>query len=218
MDARGVIMDANDKLREIRRDLRIHGTVLGSIVLFFWALELVDALLFHGWMDNWGIWPRTSQGLKGILFAPFLHVGFGHLIANTVPFLVLGWLVMLRRLSDFVTVSLVSLFVSGLGVWLIGPTHSVHLGASGVIFGYFGFLLLRGYFERSFKSLVWSFLVLFFYGGMALGVLPQGQGISWQAHLFGFIGGGLSAYMIANQRKKEPAVRILGPMDLPDGD
>jgi membrane associated rhomboid family serine protease len=91
-------------------------------------------------------------------------------------------------------VSIVTVIISGLGIWLIAPSNTVHLGASGLIFGYFGYLLLRSYFERSLSSILWSVLVLFLYGGMIWGVLPQQVGISWQSHLFGFIGGGLAAY------------------------
>jgi membrane associated rhomboid family serine protease len=147
-----------------------------------------------------GVWPRTAVGLWGILLAPVLHAGFGHVMANTVPFLVLGWFVMVRRMRDFFIVSVITILISGLGIWLIAPANTVHLGASGLIFGYFGYLLLRGYFERSLSSIFWSILVLFLYGGMIWGVLPQRIGVSWQSHLFGFIGGGLAAFWLTQRR------------------
>ncbi len=193
-------MEKNDTLREIQDVLKTQATILGGFVLFLWVLEAVDWLVFGGALDRLGVWPRTAVGLWGILLAPLLHAGFAHLAANTVPFLVLGWFVMMRGLRDFFIVSIIVTLVSGLGIWLVAPANTVHLGASGLIFGYFGFLLLRGYFERSFSSIAWSILVLFLYGGMIWGVLPQQVGVSWQSHLFGFIGGGLAAYWLVNGR------------------
>ena len=139
-------MTKNETVRKIQGKLKIQAVVLGSFVAFIWLLEVIDQLIFHGRLDNFGVWPRTAVGLWGILLAPILHAGFGHLMANTVPFLVLGWLVMIRRLADFIIVSVVTIIISGLGIWLIAPANTVHLGASGLIFGYLGYLLWRGYF------------------------------------------------------------------------
>jgi membrane associated rhomboid family serine protease len=94
--------------------------------------------------------------------------------------------------------------IGGLGTWLIGPRNSIHLGASGLVFGYFGFLLLIGYFERSFQAIALAIIVVIFYGGMVWGVLPQGGGISWQSHLFGFIGGGTAAYLFGSPSSLPP--------------
>jgi membrane associated rhomboid family serine protease len=190
------MMTYNKTVQTIRYKLRVQAGILGGIVVFIWLLEFVDQLLFRGALDSFGVWPRTAVGLWGILLAPVLHAGFGHVMANTVPFLVLGGFVMVRHLRDFIIVSIISVLVSGLGIWLIAPSNTVHLGASGLVFGYFGYLLLRGYFERSVSSIFWSILVLFLYGGMIWGVLPREVGISWQSHLFGFIGGGLAAYWL----------------------
>lgn len=192
-------MTQNNTVHSLQSKLKTQVTILGGFVAFIWLLELVDQLLFRGSLDNFGVWPRTAVGLWGILLAPVLHAGFGHVMANTVPFVVLGWFVMVRRLRDFVIVSIITVIVSGLGIWLISPSNTVHLGASGLIFGYFGYLLLRSYFERSLASILWSVLVLFLYGGMIWGVLPQQVGISWQSHLFGFIGGGLAAYWLTQR-------------------
>jgi len=201
-------MKDNKLFNEVRQLLRTHALISGGFVFIFWMLEIVDRLVFHGGLDAFGIRPRTLAGLWGILFAPFLHVGFGHLLANTLPFLVLGWFVMLRRMSDFFLVTAITALVSGLGIWLFGPSRSVHLGASGLIFGYFGFLLLRGYFERSLTSILWSILVVILYGGMVWGVLPRGIGISWQSHLFGFIGGGLASYLTSRPRETVLKVEV----------
>jgi membrane associated rhomboid family serine protease len=137
-------------------------------------------------------------GLLQILFAPFLHVGFGHVAANSVPFFALGMLVLLRSGRDFIIVSLVALGISGLGVWLIAPAHTVHLGASGVIFGYLGYLWARGAFERSVPAISAALIATLLYGGIWWGILPGQVGVSWQGHLFGFLGGILAAYLLAD--------------------
>ncbi|MBK7216303.1 MAG: rhomboid family intramembrane serine protease [Candidatus Promineofilum sp.] len=169
-------------------------------VALMWLVEIFDWLLFNGALDGLGILPRQVAGLRGIPLAPLLHGSFGHLIANTLPFLALGALVRLRHSRQFVTVSLIVIAVSGLGTWLFAPPHTVHIGASGLIFGYFAFLLVAAYYERSPGALGLALLVIVFYGGLLWGALPQGNNISWQGHLFGLIGGALAAYAVAPRR------------------
>jgi membrane associated rhomboid family serine protease len=178
------------------RRLRRQAAILGTFVALMWALEIVDTLLLGGALDGLGIQPRTVTGLRGIPLMPLLHNGLGHLLANTVPFLVLGWLVMLRHRGEFFVVSAVVILVSGLGVWLFGGGRTVHIGASGLVFGYFGYLLLRAYFERSLLAILLAAVVILFYGGFVWGIVPLRMGISWQAHFFGFLGGVLAAYVI----------------------
>lgn len=178
-------------------DLRQGIRVLALIVGLFWVIELIDFVAPGAPLDWYGIHPRTLLGLRNIALAPFLHVGFGHLLANTVPFFVLGLLVILHTgVRGFYTVSLAAILTSGLGVWLFGGGNTVHLGASGVIFGYFGFLLAAAWWERSARSLLVAVAVLIFYGGMVWGVLPGQQGISWLAHLFGLLGGLTAAWFL----------------------
>lgn len=166
---------------------------LGGFVGLMWLLELVNSITPGGRFDRYGIHPRNVQWLQGILIAPLLHSSWGHLIANTVPLLIFGGLIALQSLGDFWLVTALVILVSGLGVWLIGPTLSVTIGASGLVFGYFGFLLLRGFFERRLSSILVSLGVGFFYGGLIWGVLPSDPHVSWQGHLFGFLGGTLAA-------------------------
>ncbi len=163
--------------------------VLIALVTVTWVLEIADFIVPGRWLDSWGIQPRSIGGLWGILFSPFLHGGFAHLVANTVPFVTLGFLVLLRGLGTFIGVSLLIMLLGGIGVWLLAPTNTIHIGASGLIFGYIGYLLARGYFERSFGSLGIAVLVALLYGGALWGVLPGQPGISWQGHLFGFLAG-----------------------------
>ena len=185
----------------LARELKTQVTILGIFVSLFWIVEFVDRFFFRGWLDRFGIAPHQFIGLRGILFAPFLHGNFPHLIANTVPFLILGWLVMLQETSDFWIVTIITMIVGGLGVWLFAAPGSVHIGASSLIFGYLGFLLLRGYFQRNVASILLSIIVGVLYGSLIWGVLPTQPGISWQGHLFGFLGGVLAARMIAKEKR-----------------
>lgn len=183
----------------IAQELKTQIFILGGLVALMWIVEIVDLFFFRGRLDSYGIRPHSIVGLRGIIFAPFLHGGLGHLIANTIPFLTLGWLIMLRETSDFLKVTIVTMLVSGLGVWLLAAPYSIHIGASGLIFGYFGFLLFMGYFERSLTAILFSLIVGLLYGGMIWGVLPLQYGISWQGHLFGFIGGAFAARLLARR-------------------
>lgn len=183
----------------VKQTAKMQAIILGGMIAFIWLVEIADSFIFYGALEVNGIRPRTVDGLKGILFAPVLHSNFNHLMANTIPLLVLSWFVMLRGLKTFIVVTITVILVSGLGTWLIGPTNSVHIGASGLVFGYFGYLLLNSWFERSLASVLWAVLVFLLYGSLIWGVLPQGNGISWQGHLFGFIGGGVAAYLLAKR-------------------
>jgi membrane associated rhomboid family serine protease len=181
--------------------LKNQATILGVFVGSFWLSEIADYFVFGNTLNNLGIEPHSWRGLRGILFAPFLHANFTHLIANTIPFLILGWLVMLQEISDFWIVTPLTMLVGGLGVWLFGAPTSIHLGASILIFGYLGFLLFRGYFQRNLPSIALSLLALFLYGSAVQGIFPAEAGISWQGHLFGFLGGILAAKLIATEKR-----------------
>lgn len=180
-------------LKSFRESLARRLLTIGVVVALLWALELLDFALGSVDLDRYGIRPRTLAGLLNIGFAPFLHDGFGHLMANTAPFVVLGWCVIAYSIYDFWIVSLFATLVSGLGVWLFGAPHTVHLGLSGVIFGYLGFLLARSLFERSLLAIALAVIAFLFYGGMLWGLLPIWPGMSWTGHLFGFMGGILAA-------------------------
>jgi membrane associated rhomboid family serine protease len=189
-----------DRAGAAARTLRGQLIILGSFVAIIWLVELVDWLFFHGALDAYGIKPRTISGLRGILLMPFLHRGFSHLLANTFPIIILGWLVMVRRTADLFIVAAVSVLVGGLGIWLFGASNSVHVGASVLVFGFFGFLLARAFFERSLAAISLAVVVFLFYGGIIWGVLPGQDGVSWLGHLFGFIGGILAAYLLTHRR------------------
>lgn len=205
-------MQDRNSQTNLPQQLKTPLLIIGGFVALLWLIEGIDQIVFGGGMDSLGVRPRTLSGLWGILWAPFLHGGFRHLLANTGPLLILGSIVMVsRRLRDFFLISFIVVLVGGLGAWLIGPRFSVHLGASGLIFGYFGFLLLAAYFERSCRAIAIALVVLLLYSGIIWGVLPQGGGISWQTHLFGFLGGGLSAYLLS-QRENGLTITVHDPL------
>jgi membrane associated rhomboid family serine protease len=167
--------------------------ILAWVIGTMWVLELLDQVVFGTRLDLAGIRPRDVDQWWAILTAPFLHGGFAHLLANTIPLLVLGWLVLLRGVTVFIGVSLCAIVCSGVGVWLFGQPNSIHIGASGLVFGYLGYLLVRGYVERSLLAIAIAVAVGLLYGGALAGVLPGQPGVSWEGHLFGFLGGALAA-------------------------
>ena len=168
--------------------IKAHGTLLFTLLGIMWAVEMVDLLPFVH-LDRFGIRPRSVAGLAGIVCSPFLHDGFSHLIANSFPFVFLGGAVLLGGRRVFWSVTILVTLVGGLAVWLFAGRFTNHIGASGVIFGYLGFLLARGYFEKSAPWMLGACVVLFAYGGLLFGVLPGHAGVSWQGHLFGFLAG-----------------------------
>jgi membrane associated rhomboid family serine protease len=173
--------------------VKAQAVTLGAPLGVSW-LTLGANTLLGGALTPYGIVPRTESGLRGILFAPFLHGNLAHLAANSVSLLVLGWLVLLfagRR--RFWGISAAAALGAGLTAWTLGAPGSVHIGASGVIFGYLGYLMLSGWFARRVMPILVSLGVTGMWGGMVLGVLPGQPGISWQAHLGGFVGGVLAA-------------------------
>lgn len=178
--------------RQVTRSLKVQITTLGTAMGAFWVTFVVNTML-GGALNQFGVIPRTEIGLRGLVFAPFLHGNLNHLIANTMPFLALGWMVMLRDARHFWPVTLFSALGAGLMAWTLGAPGSVHIGASGVVFGYLGFLLLAGVYARSVMSVVLSLVTAGLWGGLVLGLAPGQSGISWQAHLGGFVGGILAA-------------------------
>jgi membrane associated rhomboid family serine protease len=187
-------------IRQYGNDAKRLFKPLLIFVAVIWSIEVIDRALFGGALDQFGIVPRQLAGLRGVVLAPFLHGSFAHLLANTVPFLVLGSLVMARHTRHFAVITLVIALVSGLGTWLFAPANTIHIGASGLIFGYFAFLVVNAWYERSFVALVLAILVIVFYGGLLLGALPTGGGISWQGHLFGLVGGAAAAFYFSPRR------------------
>lgn len=192
-----------------RSTLLVGGATILSFVALLYVVELFDQLGGHQ-LDRNGIRPLETDGLWGIIFAPLLHANWAHLIANTGPALVLGFLVTLAGLSRFVWATAIVWIVGGFGTWLIGNVGSPcgetdHIGASGLIFGWLTFLLVFGFFIRSGWQIVIGIVVLFSYGGVLWGAVPVLNvcgGVSWQGHLCGGIAGVLAAYLLSSPERK----------------
>jgi membrane associated rhomboid family serine protease len=190
------VSSSTTRVTSVTRALKTQALVLGGTLGVFWAVFVVNSLL-GGSLLRLGVIPRTTIGLRGILFAPFLHGSLNHIVANSIPFVVLGWMVMLRDERHFIPVTLAGMVGSGLMAWLLGAPGTVHIGASGVIFGYLGFLMLTGWYTRSFGSILLSVIVTVVWGTLVLGMIPGAPGISWQAHVGGFLGGVLAARAVS---------------------
>lgn len=188
--------------------IKAHAGLLFGLLAVMWGIEILDFLSPFIDLDRFGIRPRRAGGLLGIPLSPFLHADFPHLVSNSIPFLVLGALVMTSGMRAFAGVSISVILLGGLGVWLFGRSNSIHIGASGLIFGYLGFLLSRGFFERNTKWILISIGLLITYGGVIHGVLPGQAGISWLGHLCGFLAGvGVARLMFRTGVKADDAAR-----------
>jgi Uncharacterized membrane protein (homolog of Drosophila rhomboid) len=172
-----------------------------------YAVEVVDQVTGDSLQTN-GIVPRTVSGLDGVLWSPLLHDNWAHLLGNTVPFLVFGFLAMAGGIRQFLAVTATIWLLGGLGVWLIAGDNTNTIGASGVIFGWLVLLLARGFFARSARQIGLAIVLFAFWGGILFGVLPGHSGISWQAHLCGALAGLLAARMVA--ARSAPATPTLG--------
>jgi membrane associated rhomboid family serine protease len=194
----------------------IGGITIVSFVVLLYVIEVFDSLSGHH-LDTNGIRPLETDGLMGILFAPLLHSNWQHLIANTVPALILGFLMTLAGMARFIFATAIIWILGGLGTWLIGnvgaPTYAGvqvetnHIGASGLIFGWLTFLIVFGFFTRKVWEIVVGVVVLFVYGSVLLGVLPGTFGVSWQGHLCGAIAGVLAAYLLSGPERKARELR-----------
>jgi membrane associated rhomboid family serine protease len=183
--------------------LQLAAVVLGGALALMWATELADAIVFDGDLDANGILPRRASGIDGILWAPLLHRGFGHLVSNSFPFLVLGALVMTEGLRRWAWVTAIVVLGGGGLTWLLARSR-VHIGASGLIFGYVGYLLASAYFTRSLRAIAVALVVGVVYGGgLIIGLLPR-PGISWEGHLFGVLAGIAAAFLLHREPPPPP--------------
>ncbi|MGQ0575812.1 MAG: rhomboid family intramembrane serine protease [Pseudonocardia sp.] len=169
---------------------------MGLLTVLLYVIEFLDVASGDQLQAN-GILPRMLDGLDGVLWAPLLHGDWAHLAANTLPFLLFGFLVLAEGLRRFLAVTATIWVLGGLAVWLVGPAFTNHVGASGVIFGWLAFLLVRGFYARSAGQITLAVMLFLFWGGMLFGVLPGQPGVSWQGHLFGALAGVLAARWFA---------------------
>ncbi|WP_086841272.1 rhomboid family intramembrane serine protease [Streptomyces coeruleofuscus] len=181
------------------------GKLVLAWIALLWLLEVVDVVSGHA-LDGLGVTPRTPSELADVVPSAFIHFGFAHLAANTVPLLVLGFLAALAGLRRFLLVCALIVLVDGLGVWLIAPAHTNTAGASGLIFGLFGFLLVSGFVERRPWGVLVGILIAAIWGGSILaGLAPTQTGVSWQGHLLGLLAG-VAAAFVFRRRATPPAL------------
>lgn len=193
------------------------GATILTFVALLYLIEIADQLAGHS-LDRNGIRPLERDGLSGILFAPLLHADWAHLVANTAPALVLGFLVSLTGTARFVWATAIIWILGGLGTWLIGGLGgcrlaSNHIGASGLIFGWLAFLLVFGWLTRHVWQILISLAVMVFYGGVLLGAVPvldRCGGVSWQGHLCGAVAGVLAAYLLSRPEREARQRKALG--------
>ena len=177
----------------------------GGFVVLLWALEIVDAASGHA-LDAYGVQPRTDDGLVGVAVAPMLHFGFDHLISNTVPILVLGFLTLATGIARGLLATAIIWVVGGLGVWVLAQPGSNHAGASVLIFGWIVFLVVRGFLNRRPTEILIGVAVFLLYSGALLGVLPGQPGVSWQGHLFGAVGGFVAARVLTTRERRRSVI------------
>ncbi|KAB2813489.1 rhomboid family intramembrane serine protease [Pimelobacter simplex] len=185
--------------QQTRPAWQVAALATGVFVALLWAIEVVDVAASHR-LDGWGIRPRDGEGLLGILAAPLLHGGWGHLSANTVPALVLGFLTLATGLVRGLVATAIVWLLGGFAVWLVAGGGSVHIGASGLIFGWIAYLAVQGFVDRKPWEIVLGLGVLVVYGGVLWGVLPGTPGVSWQGHLFGALAGVVAAFAVRERR------------------
>jgi membrane associated rhomboid family serine protease len=203
--------DMAEQKQSTERSSRDRGLLLlAAMAALMWVVEIVDAAAFD--LDRHGIESRQLDGLDGIVFSPFLHGGFGHLIGNTVPFLLLGGAIALSGLARVAAVTAIVALVGGAGTWLSGPEDTVHIGASGVVFGYAAYLVTRFWWTRRALDLGVALLVVGLYGTTLLVGLVPTPGVSWQGHLFGAAGGLVAARVLDRRPAHRPAAAERDPL------
>ncbi|HEY1972798.1 MAG TPA: rhomboid family intramembrane serine protease [Pseudonocardia sp.] len=180
-----------------------------AFTALLYVLEFVDLTGGQSLSKSECIVPRQPDRLADVLIAPLLHAGWWHVNSNALGFLLFGFLAMAAGIGRFIAVTVIVWLVSGLGVWLIAPSNSCTVGASGVIFGWLMYLLFRGFFNRSARQILLAVVLLVLWGGVLWGLLPGQPGVSWQAHLFGAIGGILAARMMAKLDRRRPEEPVM---------
>lgn len=175
---------------------------IASFVALLWVIEIIDVVLGHR-LDGFGVRPWRLDGLDGIIFGPLLHANWSHLAANSGPLLVLGFVGLLWGQGAWWKATGIIWLISGAGTWLTGVPGSLHIGASGIVFGWVTFLVLRGFFTRKFLQIIVGIAVLIGYGSVLWGVFPASAGVSWQAHLFGAIGGVVAALALRDRSRAQ---------------
>ncbi|WP_109665929.1 rhomboid family intramembrane serine protease [Roseicyclus mahoneyensis] len=187
-------MTKRDHMRAVLRRTKM----LVAFVALLWAVQLVNWITGYGLNPAFGLIPRQVSGLDGVIAMPLLHASFAHLMANTPPLLVMGGLLLATTTRALLAVNALVIGLGGGLVWLFASS-AIHIGASGLVFGWFGFLVARGLVDRSPVTLGAALVVGVLYGSLLWGVLPGQAGVSWEAHLFGAVAGAVAAFLVRTQ-------------------
>jgi membrane associated rhomboid family serine protease len=179
--------------------------VIAAAVL--WVVELVNHAQHDSLATRFGLIPRQVRGLWGVVTMPFLHDSYAHLASNTLPFVAIGWVVMLSGLRAWTVVTVATVVLGDFATWLVAPSNTVVVGASGLVFGWLGYLLARALFSRRLKWILTAVAVLFFFGTLLVGLFPTlNSNVSWQAHVCGFAAGGFVGFVL-HPRQPRPQRR-----------
>jgi membrane associated rhomboid family serine protease len=185
--------------------------VMVGFLAFIWIVQIGNALAGYAFSQSFGIVARDPDRLAGVVTAPFLHWSWAHIEGNSGPLFVFGFLAAYRGVRKFLGVTALIAVTSGLGVWFVSGPGSVTAGASGVVFGYFGYILVRGVFDRHRIDIVVGLVMALCFAYQFTGLLPS-DSFSWQGHLFGFAGGILGGWLFRERRPRAAAApRSLTP-------
>ncbi|MEU1986063.1 rhomboid family intramembrane serine protease [Nocardia sp. NPDC019395] len=198
-----------------RRTWSLAGVLTFAFLVLLYLIEFVDSMIDYCIDCTSGIEPREVDGLDGILFAPLLHGSWDHLLGNTLPVLILGFLTLATGIRRGLAATAIVWIVAGVGTWLTGGTHTVHIGASSLVFGWLTYLICRGWFARQVGQIVLGLVVLVFYGSLLWGVIPGQDGISWQGHLFGAMGGLFAGWVLSSDERRHRRQLRTGPLASP---
>jgi membrane associated rhomboid family serine protease len=209
--------DAEAVIAEAKRAL----WVMVGLLAVLWAVQIFNSLGDYGLSKEFGIDARDPASLPEIFSAPFLHFSWDHLEANSGPLFVFGFLAAYRGVKKWLGVSVLIIVASGLGVWFVSPSAAVTAGASGLVFGYFGYIIVRGLFDRHPIDIVIGLVMALCFAYQFSSLLPTDEQVSWQGHMFGFAGGIIGGWLFRDRRRKavpgpetpDPATALL-PKDL----
>ena len=168
------------------KNIGASAVLVVGLLATMWVIEALDTAVLMDRLQRNGILPRSTDGLDGIIWSPFLHSGFPHLISNSIPFVVLSSLVLTGGRARYIKASALIIIIGGFMVWAfaIGNNEN-HIGASGWVFGLLGFLIAAAILEKRAVSLIAGAVAMFFYGGIIISGITPTDGISWEGHLFG---------------------------------
>ena len=184
-----------DSLDFIIQQTQNNALILARLMAVLWGVFIFNKLFLHNALLNLGIRPRRFSGLIGIFATPFLHANFNHLFYNSIPLLVFSDFILIHGLHFFIAVTLLITIISGLLTWAFAKP-GIHIGASGVITGFWGLLVMDIYQQGSILAILLGGFCLYFFAGIILGIFPGERGVSWQGHLFGLIAGILTSYLL----------------------